>query len=379
MQNCWIPEQEHGFLMSPDPISNLTKAQTGLPHYVTIELDEVAQKLPCLISSGEIRKELKEMQTHDMSVLRKLEDFRIVERAFQIYAHLANAYVWCEEENPTDHIPEGVAVPLVELSKIVDRPPIIPYASTALCNFERIDPEGEVIVDNLRCIQKLVDIQDESWFHLIHVEIESHAGGAIQACVKATQAIEMNDIATAESEFAKIPKAFDKMIATFKRMFEKCNPDIYFNTLRPYLFGFTDIVYNRVQEFNGIPQTYRGESGAQSSVIPAIKAFLGLQHEKGGLTEHLEIMKAYMPKPHRALLNSIDQQKIRTFIVTKNNGQLTDAYNACLESVFEFRSLHLKMAHAYVAQKVTNPIGTGGTEFMHWLKQLRDETEKQYI
>jgi hypothetical protein len=37
------------------------------------------------------------------------------------------------------------------------------------------------------------------------------------------------------------------------------------------------------------------------------------------------------------------------------------------------------MAHAYVAQKVSNPIGTGGTEFMRWLKQLRDETEKQYI
>ena len=121
------------------------------------------------------------------------------------------------------------------------------------------------------------------------------------------------------------------------------------------------------------------ESGAQSSVIPAIKAYLGLQHEKGGLTDHLEIMKEYMPKPHRELLNNIDPQKIRNFVIKKNNGQLTDAYNHCLESVYKFRSLHLKMAHAYVAQKVKNPVGTGGTEFMHWLKQLRDETEQQYL
>lgn len=379
MQNCWIPEKKHGFLMSPDPISNLANVTTGLPNDVVTELEEVATKLPSLISSGDIRKTLLDMKTFEMSVLGRLEDFRIVERAFQIYAHLANAYVWCEEENPTDHIPEGVAVPLVELSKIVERPPIIPYASTALCNFERIDPKGEIVVDNLKCIQKLVDIQDESWFHLIHVEIEALAGAACHACVISTQAIENNDFHTVERELLKIPKAFNKVIATFKRMFEKCSPDVYFNTLRPYLFGFTDIVYNGVEEFGEKPQTFRGESGAQSTVIPAIKAFLGLQHEQGGLSEHLEIMKAYMPKPHRELLNNIDQQKIRKFIVTSNTGQLTDAYNACLESVFNFRSLHLKMAHAYVAQKVTNPIGTGGTEFMHWLKQLRDETEKQYI
>ena len=169
------------------------------------------------------------------------------------------------------------------------------------------------------------------------------------------------------------------MITTFKRMFEKCSPDIYFHTLRPYLFGFTDIVYIGVEEFKGKPQTYRGESGAQSTVIPAIQAFLGLRHEKGGLTEHLEIMKAYMPKPHRELLNNVDQRKIRDFIITCKKGELVDAYNSCLQGLFKFRSLHLKMAHAYVAQKVSNPIGTGGTEFMRWLKQLRDETEKQYI
>ena len=379
MQKCWLPRHKNGFLMSPDPISDLTKIETGLPLAVSKELEEIASKLPNLISSNEIRKTLKDIKTFDLSPLRNADDFRIVERAFQIYAHLANAYVWCEEDNPTDHIPEGVAVPLVELAKIVERPPIIPYASTALSNFERIDPKGEIVVENLRCIQKLIDIQDESWFHLIHVEIEAHAGSISQACILATLAIEQNDTKNIEAELLRIPRAFNKMITTFKRMFEKCSPDIYFHTLRPYLFGFTDIVYIGVEEFKGKPQTYRGESGAQSTVIPAIQAFLGLRHEKGGLTEHLEIMKAYMPKPHRELLNNVDQRKIRDFIITCKKGELVDAYNSCLQGLFKFRSLPLKMAHAYVAQKVSNPIGTGGTEFMRWLKQLRDETEKQYI
>lgn len=45
----------------------------------------------------------------------------------------------------------------------------------------------------------------------------------------------------------------------------------------------------------------------------------------------------------------------------------------------DFRSLHLKMAHAFIAQKVKDPRGTGGTDFMKWLTQLRDETAQQMI
>ena len=252
MQTCWVLDKKYGFLMTPDPIPNLTKVGTGIDRRGAADLEEIAIKLPGLISSGEIRRTVRELNVFNMSPLKNIEDFRVVERAFQIYAHLANAYVWCEEDNPTNHIPESVAVPLVELSKIVERPPIIPYATTALCNFERIDPAGDIVVDNLRCVQKLIDIQDESWFHLIHVEIEAHAGAAIHACIVATEATSDDNIKAVETELLEIPIAFEKMIATFKRMFEKCSPDIYFNTLRPYLFGFTDIIYNGVEEFKGI-------------------------------------------------------------------------------------------------------------------------------
>lgn len=378
-QDCWTPNKENGFLMSPDPISNLTKVDSGIEKEAVHEIEEIAQKLPKLVATNEIRSVLRDLKAHDMNALKREDDFRIVERAFQIYAHLANVYIWCEEDNPENHIPKGVAMPLVQLAEIVERPPIIPYATTALSNYKRIDPNGPIEVDNLECVQKIIDIEDESWFHLIHVEIEAHAGKANYNCLKATEAISNNDPAQVEAALNKIPKAFDKMMATFRRMFEKCNPDNYYHTLRPYLFGFTDIIYHGVEKFNEEPQTFRGETGAQSSVIPALRSFLGLQHEKGGLSEHLEIMKDYMPKPHRELLANIDSNNIRSFVINENQGSLKDAYNASIESVYQFRNLHLKMAHAFVAQKVKNPIGTGGTEFMHWLKQLRDETNQQYI
>jgi len=351
-QHCWNINKESGFLINPDPIADLSQIDRPI---------------------------LDSLSIYDMSPLCAVEDFRIHERAFQIYAHFANAYVWSDQNEPSDHIPAGIAVPLVELAKMVERPPIVPYASTALCNFQRIDPNGGLHVDNLRCVQKLIDIPDESWFHLIHVEIEAHAGSAIQHCIDATSAITHDDTISLAANLEGIPKSVKKMVATFKRIPEKCSTDVYYHTLRPYLFGFDDIVYEGVKEFKGRPQTFRGETGAQSTVIPALQRFLGLHHEQGGLTEHLQIMKEYMPKPHRELLESINQIAIREFVLKQNRSTLNDAYNACIESIVEFRSLHLHMAHAYIAQKVADPRGTGGTEFMRWLQQLRDETAQQFI
>ena len=378
-QECWNPGSETGFLINPDPLENLAKIETGFAHQKATELEDISEQLPRLVKTGEIRPVLSELDIHDVSVLEDCSALRVVERAFQIYSHFANAYVWCDEGNPTDHIPEGVAIPLVQLANIVERPPILPYATTSLCNFKRINPDGEIRVDNLQCIQKIVGIPDESWFHLIHVEIEAHAAKAIQACITASKAIDTQDGTGVREALSEIPGAFVKMMKTFNRMGEHCKPEVYYFTLRPYLFGFNNIIYKGVDEYEGKPQTFRGESGAQSTVIPAIKAYLGLQHERGGLSEHLEIMKNYMPKPHRELIANIDAVKIRNFVINCDEKTLTDKYNACLKSVFAFRSLHLKMVAEYVSKRVENPIGTGGTEFMHWLKKLRDETAQQYL
>jgi len=37
------------------------------------------------------------------------------------------------------------------------------------------------------------------------------------------------------------------------------------------------------------------------------------------------------------------------------------------------------MVNDYIASKVRNPLGTGGTDFMQWLQKLRDETAEQYL
>lgn len=163
------------------------------------------------------------------------------------------------------------------------------------------------------------------------------------------------------------------------RITENCRTDVYYHTLRPYLFGFDDVVYCGVAAFGGRPMTFCGGAGAQSSVSPAIKTLLGLRHAEGGLSAHLTIMIDDMPKPHRQVLHDLGPMAIRGFVIGSGDPNLRDICNLCLEKMVDFRSLHLKMAHAFIEQKVTDPRGTGGTELMKWLTILRDETAEQLI
>ena len=365
--------------MSPDPIEDLTGVKHPLAAEAVEELLDKARTLPARIEGQTIRSDLQSMPVFDMAAMAEVMDLRITERLFQIYSHFANAFVWCDQNNPSSHLPKAVAAPLVQLSKFVERPPIVPYASTGLANFERLDRNGPHELENLHCLQKLVDIPDESWFHLVHVEIEARAGTAVFALLEASRLAELGDAAGVEDELVKVPPVFDEMMHSFRRITQHCNTDVYYHTLRPYLFGFDGVVYEGVDEFGGEPMTFMGESGAQSSVIPAIKALIGLKHSHGGLSEDLESMKAYMPKPHRELLAQIDPSAIRSFVERTANPNLREAYNFCLQRLVDFRSLHLGMAHAFIARKVKDPRGTGGTDFMKWLAQLRDETAQQMI
>jgi indoleamine 2,3-dioxygenase len=49
-------------------------------------------------------------------------------------------------------------------------------------------------------------------------------------------------------------------------------------------------------------------------------------------------------------------------------------YNAVLDAMAEFRSVHYEWAQEYINRRTDDPRGTGGTPYMQWLKQLIDET-----
>ncbi len=381
--DCWNLWTDRGFLIHPDPITELNAVIGGgfpVPASDIAELEAIAEDLPTLMESRQIRAALDGLPVFDMSGLNaQLDslDFRIIERLNQIYCYFASAYVYAPGEEAAHHIPRGVAVPLVQLAAMVERPPLLSYAGYVLNNWRRSSHDAPLVVDRLTLNQPFLGNKDESWFILIHADIEARAADALNGVQAAAHAAGEDDAAGVEAGLGATIDSLRQMMATFRRMPEGCDSDVYYFKVRPYIFGFNDVVYEGV--FNNEPQTYRGQTGAQSSIVPALVAALGLKHEKSTLTHHLEIMQDYMPRPHREFIARMKRSGIRPFVAEAGIASLNEVYNESLRQLLAFRQQHYAYATRYIFEKVENPIGTGGTVFMDWLKVLIAETEAQLI
>jgi indoleamine 2,3-dioxygenase len=113
---------------------------------------------------------------------------------------------------------------------------------------------------------------------------------------------------------------------------------------------------------------FRGETGAQSSIMPLLVAFMKLPHKPSMLTDHLADMRHYMPFEHRMLIERVEAMP------TIRGRASKQPFNAILEAIAEFRAIHYGWAQEYINRRTADPRGTGGTPYMQWLDQLIQET-----
>ena len=189
----------------------------------------------------------------------------------------------------------------------------------------------------------------------------------------------------------QIVESMQKVNSIFARMPEKCDPYIYYHRVRPFIFGTKDnpdlkkgLVYEG--QFDNKPQFFRGETGAQSSIIPSLDGALQISHTKDHLRHYLNEMRDYMPPKHRNFISELENtSQIKKLL--EDSRKLVNKYNDCLEEIRAFRAMHLEYAGTYIHKQsqIKNPFGrggstitgTGGTPFMTYLKKHRDETEQQ--
>jgi indoleamine 2,3-dioxygenase len=362
-----------GFLPSPDPLIRLDNA--GLEG-----TEQLAADLPALVYSRRFRDAAPERLGRPID-LRTLDEPTAgprSERLFMLYSYFASAYIHAPGLPPIRQLPRAIAVPLVELAAKCGRPPILSYASYCLHNWQRVDPSGPIALGNLRLLQNFSPPgdgkEDEDWFILVHVDIEARAGAALRALADSERALADQDVVALQRLLTVVLDSLTEMNRTMNRMPEGCRPEVYFLKVRPYIFGFENVVYDGC--FGGAPQSFRGETGAQSSIVPALLAALGVRHRNSLLTTHLDDMRNYMPPAHRQFI--LDRPSVRDFVV-HNRAQAADLYNACLQELIGFRTRHFEYAVNYIEKRVDNPLATGGTPYVPWLRQLIDETKTNLL
>jgi indoleamine 2,3-dioxygenase len=373
--------EEFGYLPAHDPAQSLSAGNE--------EWDQFGKDLPKLLMGTNFRKRVQALPKFNID---KLNGEAEIQRAMLVLSYIGQAYQWSDNQAATV-MPQVLAKPWYEVGKLVGRPPILSYQSYASDNWRRFDKAAPIECGNIGLLQCFLGGQDEEWFILIHIDIEKKAGKALKAIEEAQVAVVAQDAEKVEAALIKMRAALSAMYEVLGRMPERCDPYIYFHRVRPYIFGWRNnpslpdgVVYEGVDEYKGVGQKFRGETGAQSAIIPAMDGVLGIEHEKDELREYLMEMRTYMPPKHVAFIQAVEAgPSVRNFVTTIKKSSLTQVFNDCIELVANFRAMHLEYAGTYIhAQAQATPgnpsaVGTGGTPFMIYLRKHRDETKKQTV
>ena len=377
---------EQGFLPQ-DPLEQLPDCPT---------LNHLGHELPKLLSARTVRRFVDEHRTLLPSVPTtwREQDYRA---AMRILSFVGHAYVWEIPDQPAATLPQQLAKPWHEVAQRLGRPPVLSYASYALDNWRRLDLTKSIQLDNIVLLQNFLGGQDEEWFVVIHIQIERQAGCGLAGLLRA-----MNGAADDKDDevllgLQSLALAQTAMCDTLLRMKERCDPYVYYTRVRPYIHGWKNspslpngLVYQGAAAYAGQPQQYRGETGAQSSIVPCLDAGLGIAHAPDPLTVYLQEMRDYMPPRHRSFLQALehatdDQGRpvLSEYVRARKtrHPELWKAYCACVELLAQFREIHIGYADSYIHRQhqshASNPtaVGTGGTPFMTYLQKHLDETK----
>ncbi|GAX73502.1 hypothetical protein CEUSTIGMA_g954.t1 [Chlamydomonas eustigma] len=382
-----------GFLPIQDPAGRGELKGYGFEPWIQA-VDEIP-KLTVASGSGTLRRTLMELPTFPTDQLLQM-DSRAKWKAYMMLSFLSHAYMWCEMDGTVPLLlPSRLAVPWCDVSNTLCMPPVLVYATYNLLNWRRVDPEGPIELGNIVCLNNFLGGPDEEHFRLVHVEIEAKAGPALSrlGLLQEVAAQAEVDNEMLQSGLVEICTALRNMQVTLSRMGEKCDPYIYYHRVRKPMSGWRgnpDLPQGLVYEgVSTSPVQLYGETGAQSSIVPAFDAVLGIEHDRNTwLKEYLETMQDHMPPQHRGFIQKLRRNAnlgrhggLRSFCHMAG-GEMKDSYNDVVQELEKFRSQHKAFAFNYIAKfsrKECEDRGTGGSDFMPALNGYRDQTSRHLL
>ena len=353
-----------------------------------------------------------------LSVAGLLSSAILLRRSHVVLTFILHFYVHSIPPADPVSIPRSITLPLLRISKELDMPPILTYSDTVLYNwaFKSKPESGNVVpeLDNIRAPTTFTRRVDEEEFLLCSARIELRAVEILEMMRESMDEIFLGDttaVRRVTEHLNVITGALSELKSLFLNVKKLCDPDIYYNEIRPWFRGEDSSDIKRKWIFEGVdedpalrtPTELSGPSAGQSSIIHAIDIFIGVDHQakSPGQPSFMSRMQTYMPKNHRLFLShlKINPRPLRTFVMDKNDEALMTSFNLAVVALKEFRDAHMIIASLYIlgparraakrkledAEADVNPRprappkGTGGTDLVRFLKNTRDQTKEAII
>ncbi|KAE9961992.1 hypothetical protein BLS_001014 [Venturia inaequalis] len=362
----------HGFLPTEPPCDHLSD-----PYYARWEV--IVQNLQSLILTRRLRKVIDDLPVLDTHFLTTEAEWR---RAYSIMGFMTHSYVW-GGDSPLERVPPGISVPLLSACEHLELPPVATYAGLVLWNWRPLAIHEPIDnLENIFTLHTLTGSMDESWFYLVSAAIEARGAPIIPIMLDAVAAARYNDSDTVTERLRSFAERVDELGSLLNRMYENCDPHIFYHRIRPVLAGSKNMadagLPNGLFFDTGSPEDrhvqFSGGSNAQSSIIQFFDIILGIEHrptgDRGtessaseseaakappGAPSHNFIleMRKYMPGPHRRFLEQIERvANIRQYVsANRDNRALTGAFDACLAMLRAFRDKHIQMVSRYIIVK----------------------------
>ena len=159
-------------------------------------------------------------------------------------------------------------------------------------NFKPIFQDEPVdSLENLATLTTFTGSLDESWFYLVSVAIEARSGDLIPIMLQAIALARIQDSRGVTERLRLLAERIDELGTLLQRMYENCDPHIFYHRIRPFLAGSKNMseagLPNGVLYDTGSPsdeyRQYSGASAAQSSIIQLIDVILGVEHRPTGM------------------------------------------------------------------------------------------------
>lgn len=242
-------------------------------------------------------------------------------------------------------------------------------AAYTLFNYRFANPSiGAAEYSNLRLIRAfergLDPTSSEAGFVLTHVDMVKHSSGLIKGTADILNTI------SSHSSRSDVVNGLETMLNTMRHieasmetMWGNSKPKDY-NTYRTFIFGITNqsmfpngVIYEG--ENDNEPLFFRGESGANDSMIPLLDSLLQIPMPQNPLTDILKDFRSYRPKPHREFLAYVrrraEELGVRDYCCS--DIETAVLYLRLLDHVRSFRWRHWLFAREYIIRRSSHPTG----------------------